>query len=239
MKAHARPESGEAISQEWYVAGGKHGEQLLDNGQIDQATEIFESILTRLGNAPTYGRAVILGRLGRCFYTSGRHDLAVQHVRTALDLLGRLGPSEGVKRLRGTLRSELGDALRASGHHGDAKKAYEAALKIAEELNDLRSQGVDLARLGALALTEGNLEDALTRHLAARRLFQRLHEPEMEAAACHQLGTVYHKQHQSDEAERHYREAARINEDRGRLDRAAQTWNDLADLLQNQSDRVA
>ena len=30
MKAHARPESGEAISQEWYVAGGKHGEQLLD-----------------------------------------------------------------------------------------------------------------------------------------------------------------------------------------------------------------
>ena len=131
MKAHARPDSDEAISQEWYVAEGKRGQQLLDSGQISQATEIFESILTRLGNLPTYARAVILGRLGRCFYTSGRHDLAVEHVRKAIDLLGRLGPSDGVKRLRGTLRSELGDALRASGEHGDAKKAYEAAFKIA------------------------------------------------------------------------------------------------------------
>lgn len=239
MKAHARPESDEAISEEWYVAEGKRGQQLLDNGQVNQATEIFESILTRLGNAPTYGRAVVLGRLGRCFYISGRHDLAVQHVRKAIDLLGRLGPSEGVKKLRGTLRSELGDALRASGQHGDAKKAYEAALKIAEQLNDLRSQGVDLARLGALALTEGNLEEALTRYLAARRLFQGLSEREMEAAACHQIGRIYHKQHQPDQAERHYREAARISEDRGRMDQAAQTWNDLAVLLQNQPDRVA
>jgi SagB-type dehydrogenase family enzyme len=212
---------------------------LLDNGQVNQATEIFESILTRLGTAPTYARAVILGRLGRCFYTSGQHDLAVEHVRKAIDLLGRLGPSDGVKRLRGTLRSELGDALRASGQHGDAKKAYEAAFKIAEQLNDLRSQGVDLARLGALALTEGNFEEALTRYLAARRLFQRLPEPEMEAAACQELGRVYHKQHQPDEAERHYREAARISEDRGRLDQAARAWNDLADLLHNQPDRVA
>ena len=136
------------------------------------------------------------------------------------------------EKVRGTLRSELGDALRASGQHGDAKKAYEAALKIAEQLNDLRGQGVDLARLGALALTEGNLEEALTRHLAAQRLFQRLHEPDDEAAACHQLGRVYQEQRQSDEAERHYQEAARISEDRGRLAEAAQTWNELAVLEQ-------
>jgi len=239
MKAEMRPESGEAIAQEWYVVEGKRGQQLLDNGRVSEATEIFESILARLGNAPTYGRAVILGRLGRCFYASGRHGLAVQQLRSAIDLLGTLGPTDGVKRLRGTLRSELGDALRASGQHRDAKKAYEAALRIAGQLNDFHSQAVDLARLGALALTEGNLEEALTRHLEARRLFRRLHEAEMEAAACHQLGRVYQKQHQWDDAERHYREAARISEDRGRLDQAAQTWNDLADLLQDRPGRLA
>jgi SagB-type dehydrogenase family enzyme len=239
MKAHARPESAEAISQEWYVAEGKRGQQLLDNGQVNQATEIFEAILTRLGDAPTYGRAVILGRLGRCFFKTGRPDLAVQHVREAIGVIGRLAPSDGVKGLRGTLRSELGDALRAGGHYADARKAYEAALKIAEELKDLRGQGIELAHLGALELTEGNLEQALTRHQAARRLFQQLREPDMEAAAWHQLGRVYHKQQQSNEAERHYREAARINEERGHLDAAAQTWNDLADLLQNQPDRLA
>ena len=199
---------------------------------MGQATEVFEAILTRLGDTPSYGRAVILGRLGRCFHMGGRPDLAVQHVREAIGVIGRLAPSDGVKGLRGTLRSELGDALRAGGQYGDARKAYEAALKIAEELKDLRGQGVDLGRLGALALTEGKLEEALTRQQAALRLFQQLHEPEMEAAAWHQLGRVYHEQRQWDEAERHYREAARISEERGHLTAAAQTWNQLAVLAQ-------
>ena len=48
--------------------------------------------------------------------------------------LGQLAPSDGVKSLRGTLHSDLGDALRAGGQYEEARKAYEAALKIAEEL---------------------------------------------------------------------------------------------------------
>jgi SagB-type dehydrogenase family enzyme len=214
----------------WYVAEGKRGEQLLNEGQVSRATEVFEGILTRLGDVPSYGRAVILGRLGRCFHLGGRPDLAVQHVREAIDVIGRLAPSDGVKGLRGTLRSELGDALRAGGQFGDAKKAYEAALKIAEELNDLRGQGVEMARLGALAFAEGRLEEALTRHQAAQRVFQQVHEPDMEAATCHQLARVYHAQRQWDEAERHYHEAARISEQCGHFTAAAQTCNQLAVL---------
>src|SRR5207245_2412641 len=105
MKADARPEAGEAVSQEWYIAEGKRGQQLLDQGQLVQATEVFEAILARLGDTPSYGRAVLLGRLGRCFYKNGRPDLAVQHVREAIGVIGRLAPSDGVKGLRGTLRS--------------------------------------------------------------------------------------------------------------------------------------
>jgi SagB-type dehydrogenase family enzyme len=219
-------------SQAWYVAEGKRGQQLLDQGQVSQATEVFEAILARLGETPSFGKAVILGRLGRCFHVGGRPDLALRHVRAAIDVIGRLAPSDGTKSLRGTLRSELGDALRAGGQYDEARKAYETALKIAEELNDLRGQGVDLGRLGALALTEGKLEEALTRQQAGLRIFQQLHEPEMEAAAWHQLGKVYHEQRRSDEAERHYREAARISEERGHLAAAAQTWNQLAALAQ-------
>jgi len=140
----------------------------------------------------------------------------------------KLAPSDGVKGLRGTLHSELGEALRAGGQYGEARKAYEAALTIAEELKDLRGQGVDLGQLGALALAEGKLEEALTRYRAALLLFQQLHEPAMEAVAWHQLGRVFQEQRQWDEAERHYREAARIREERGDLAGAAQTWNQLA-----------
>ncbi len=230
MKGHDDKEHDRSLT--WYVAEGQRAQQLLDQGQVSQATEAFKAILARLGDAPGYGRAVMLGRLGRCFHMGGRPDLSVRHVREALGVIGTLAPSDGVKGLRGTLRSDLGDALRASGQYGDARNAYEAALKIAEELKDLRGQGVDLGRLAALALTEGKLEEALTRGQAALRLFQQLHEPEMEAAAWHQLGRVYHELQQTNQAERHYLEAARINEKRGHLTAAAHTWNQLAVLAE-------
>ena len=97
---------------------------------------------------------------------------------------------------------------------------------------------VDLARLGVRALAEGRLEEALTRHQAAQRLFQQLHETQMEAAAWHQLGKVHHRLQHSEEAERHYREAARMCQEQGHHAAAAQTWNDLAELLQSQPGRL-
>ncbi|MEP7308395.1 MAG: tetratricopeptide repeat protein [Acidobacteriota bacterium] len=220
--------SGDDSTQAWYVAEGQRGQHLLDQGQASQATEVFEAILTRLGETPSYARAVILGRLGRCFHIGDRPDLAVRRIQEAIGVIGRLVPGDGVKRLRGTLRSDLGDALRARGQYGEARRAYEAALKIAGELKDLPDQGVALARLGALALAEGKLDEALARQQAALQLFQELHEPEMEAAAWHQLGRVYHQQRRWDDAERHYREAARVSEERGHLAAAAQTWSQLA-----------
>ena len=49
-----------------YVAEGKRGQKLMDQGQWDQAAAVFEAILVRLGDEPSYGRALILERLGRC-----------------------------------------------------------------------------------------------------------------------------------------------------------------------------
>jgi SagB-type dehydrogenase family enzyme len=232
LTARARAASGEEGSQLWYVAEGKRGQQLLDEGQVGEATQVFASILARVGDAPSYGRAVILGRLGRCVHLGGRPDLAVTHLREAIGVTVKLAPGEGVKGLRGTLHSELGDALRALGQYGGAREAYEAALKAAEELHDLRGQGVDLGHLGALALAGGKPEEAQARYRAALLLFRHLHEPAMEAVAWHQLGRVFQEQRRWDEAERHYREAARIAEERGNLAGAAQIWNQLAILNQ-------
>jgi len=237
MKGHDDKEPDR--SSAWYVGEGQRAQQLLDQGRVRQATAAFEAILERLGDAPAYGRAVMLGRLGRCAQVGGRPDLAAQRVREALDVLGTLAPSDGVKSLRGTLRSDLGDALRASGQYDAARKAYETALKIGEELNDLRGQGVDLGRMAALALTEGKLEEALTRGQAALRIFQRLHEPEMEAAAWHQLGRVYCEMRQTGEAERHYLEAARISEKRERPAAAAHTWIQLAVVAEQAGNSAA
>ncbi|HVH25319.1 MAG TPA: SagB family peptide dehydrogenase, partial [Vicinamibacterales bacterium] len=222
----------------WYVNEGTRAQRLLDEGQIQQATEAFEAILRRLGEAPSYARAVLLGQLSRCARLGGRPELSVRRVREAMDVIGRLAPSDGVKSLRGTLRSELGDALRARGEYSEAKKAYEAALRIAEELSDLRSQGVELARLGALASAECKFDEALARQELARKLFQQLREADLEAATWHQLARIHHQLLHRDEAEAHYREAARINTERGRLAEAAQTHTNLADLLKDQPERL-
>jgi SagB-type dehydrogenase family enzyme len=217
-------------AQAWYLHQCNRGQQLLDAGQPGAAQQVFEMVLARLGESSTYERAVVLGRLGRCLHLGGRPELAVEQLRQAMVAAGELAPSDGVKELRGTLHSELGDALRASGRHDEARREYEAALKIAEETNDARARGVDLGQLGALALAEGRLAEARERYHQARLLFEELRQPAMEAVAWHQLGRVLQEQREWEEAERHYREAARIREQCGDLPAAAYTWSQLAIL---------
>jgi len=238
LTAWTPAEPGATGSEPWYVAEGKRGQQLLDHGEVSQATAVFEAILARLGQQPSYGRAVVLGRLGRCLHVGGRPDLAVVRLREAMDVIGRLAPGDGVKGLRATLRSELGDAFRSSGQYGEAKKAYEAALKIEQELRDVRGQVIDLGRLGAVALAEGKLEEAMTCHRAALGLLQQLNEPAMEAVSWQQLGRVFQEQRQWGEAERHYRKAIEVGRQSGSPSQVGRHLSDLADVLKHQPGRL-
>jgi len=159
-------------SEPWYVSEGQRGEQLLEQGRVEPARSVFENMLTRLGSSPSYTRAVVLGRLARCWQIAQRVDLAERYLREALGVTTALPPSNGVKALRGTLRSDLGDVLRAAGQYRDARAAYEMALTTARELNDMRGQAVELGRLGALAAAEGDAQEAATCFESARRLFE-------------------------------------------------------------------
>jgi SagB-type dehydrogenase family enzyme len=235
--ARARP--GEVTGEPWYVTEGKRGQQLLDRGDAEQAREVFSAILEQLGDAPNYGRAVILERLGRCLHVGGHPELALARFRDALTTLGRLAPSDGVRSLRGTLRSELGDAFRALGHLDEARKAYEAALKISEESRDLEAQAIELDRLGTLALIEGKYEEAVTRHRRALSLCQQVQDSAAEAAAWYQLARVFQQQGQWTEAERHYQEAVRLDRRIGNAEQLERHLSALADMLQRQPDRVA
>jgi len=234
----ARPGTIEQTAPEWYVAEGQHGQHLLASGQADRAADVFGSLLARLGEDPSYARAVVMGRLARCFYMSGHNEQAMARLQEALGAIAQLAPTEGLGALQGTLHSELGEVFRAMGQHDRARQSFCAALRIAEELQDLRAQGVELSQLGTLALAEGNQQEALDRCRAALALLRRLHEPAAEAAAWHQLGVVFHQQQQWQEAERHYLEAARIAEQHGDLAAAQRSWNQLA-LLSQQAGQPA
>lgn len=235
--APAHPAS--AGVEPWYVEEGRRGRQWLEAGEVGAATALFEGLLVRLGAAPDYGRAVVLGQLGRCLYLSGRAGTAAARLREALAITEGLAPGAGVMALRGSLWSELGNALRADGRSEEARHAYGAALALAEALQDPRAQGVDLGHLGALALAEGRAQEAAARYAQAARRFARAGEPALEAVARHQLGTVLESLGHAAGAEGHYREAARLAESRGDLAAAAHSGSALASLKERAGDARA
>lgn len=214
----------------WYVEEGQRAQRLLAAGDVGAATGIFESVLARLGATPSYARAVVLGQLGRCLHLGGRPEFAVARLREALEIAGGLSPTAAVGSLRGSLLSELGNALRAGGQAGEARQAYKAALGVSEAAGDDRARGVDVSHLAALELDEGRLQEARRHYAHALLLFKQAGEPALEALTWHRLGMLL--QHAGDPAEaaRHYCEAARIREASGDLCAAAQTWTVLADV---------
>ena len=221
----AQAAAGEDGSQAWFLTQSNRGEQLLAAGQVAEAAQVFQEILNQLGDEPSYKQAVTLGRMGRCFRAGGRPDLAAQSTSMAIAVCDKLEQSDSVKRHRGAMLTDEADSLRDQGKFADARQAYQDGLNVAEELNDLRQQGVVLGQLGTLAMFEGNLAEAAESYRAALALFQQLREPASEAVVWHQLGMVFQEARQLDEAERHYRESARIEEERGDLAAAARTWN--------------
>ncbi|MEK8020325.1 MAG: tetratricopeptide repeat protein [Candidatus Parabeggiatoa sp.] len=211
-----------------YLALSNKGEHLWSQGEYQAAAQVFNEILTSLGEQPSYERCLTLGRLGRCFARQGQAEQAIAHYRQGLAVAEQLEPSKDVKRQKGILHADLADVLMNKREFKEAKKAYEAALSIMKEINDQRSIGAINGQLGTLALRQKNLPEAAERHREAQAIFQRLNEPESEAVFHHQLGRVYEEAQQWDAAEQAYREAARIDESQGNLAGAARTWNQLA-----------
>ena len=72
-------------SPPWYVTEGQRGERLLEQGQVDEARALFERMLARLGETPSFAQATALGRMARCWHAAGRLDRAEPYLRQALD----------------------------------------------------------------------------------------------------------------------------------------------------------
>ena len=239
LTARAQAAASDQSSRAWILAQSQRGVQLLAAGRAAEAAQVFQAILSRLGDEPSYERALTLDQLGRCLASGGRPDLAAGLYREGFAVVEKLEQSDAVKRLKSELHIVLADVLRDGGRYHEARKEYESGLEIAEELDDLRNKGTTLCQLGTLAMREGKLDEALTRHRDALALFQRLREPATEAVLWHQLGTVFKKAGQWDEAEQHYRESARIEEEMDNLAGAAKSWNQLGIVNENAGKPVA
>lgn len=235
----AEQQAGAVGSDSWYLAQTQRGEQLWAVGRIGEAIAVFEQLLAGLGDSAGYQRANTLAWLGRCFRAGGRPDLAADYQQQALSVLAELPPSDNVQRQTGAGWTDLADALTDLGLYAEARQAYLDGLAIAEELQNLRAQGVTLIQLGTLAMQEGQTEEALQRYRNALQLFQSLNEPATESVVWHQLGRVYQETRQWPDAEDCYRQSAEIEEALGNKSGAAITWNQLAQVNLSQGKLAA
>jgi tetratricopeptide (TPR) repeat protein len=219
--------------RERYIAKSNQGEQLLSEGRAAEGLAVFKGLLMRLGDAPSYERAVTLCNLARCFDTLGQLAPAMREVVAAIDVCLALPPSNHVKKLHSTLLSDWADILVTRKQYGEAREHYAAALALDEEIADLPGQSVILFQLGTLALLEGDLIEAAERFRADRELSHRLGEQMHEASALHMLGQIYEMEMEWDKAEEHYREAAHIKLELGIIagpNGASGTWASLGNL---------
>jgi tetratricopeptide (TPR) repeat protein len=228
LLAKALAAAGEAGSKAWVLVQSNRGDRFLELGRVADAMAVFSEVLEKLGDAPTYERAVALGRIGRCFSDGGRPDLAALSARDSIAIFQSLEQTHQVKRQLANSLNDLAISLKQQGEYAEARKMYNKSLKLAKELEYPRQQAVVLSQLGTLALQEGELREATQLGHAALEMWQQLGEPAAEAHAWHNLGAVFQQAAHWDEAERHYREAARIKEQQGNLAEAATTWSNIA-----------
>ena len=219
----------ESSGENLWLVQSNRGEQLLASSQIGDAAEIFSDILKILGKELSYKRAVTLARLGRCYRDDGHPDFAKAQLREGIVVTQEVEQSDDVKRIRGQLQTELADVLRHQGKFAEAREQYAKSLKTKREIGgELQGEGVVLVQLGTLARLEGNLSEAVKSYYAALKLFQCLHEPASEVTIRHQLGMVFQKSCQWEQAEKHYRKSASLAMKNDNLAGAARTWNQLA-----------
>jgi tetratricopeptide (TPR) repeat protein len=232
--------AGGGLTQAEFLRESGLGEDELQRGMIGAAHTRFTTLLARIEALPegsplgpgSYEHCITLGQLGRCLKSGGQPAAAEADLRKALTvieaLIGQQPENESYIRMRGALLTDLADVLTDQGKYSQAHEAYEGALKIDEQLGDLRGQGVDLGQLGSLALLQRNYAEAQARHASALQLFQTLGEPGHEATAWHQLGRVAEERQAWAEAECCYRESLAINEQLSNARVAAMTCNQLA-----------
>jgi tetratricopeptide (TPR) repeat protein len=224
-------------SNNWFMVLANQGDRLFQAGRYADAAAVCNEILKGLGSEPSFERVRTLGILGRCLRFQGQLTAAARYLQEGLNLSMLLEPSENVKKQRIPLQTDLGDVFTDLGEFESAQQVYDAALAISEELGDRREIAVTNSQIANLAIKQNNLATAIELYQEAQKTFQQIKEPLSEAAIWHQLGLVHVINRQWAEADRAYRESARIKEQQGNISGAATTYGQLA-FLYDKIDRL-
>ncbi len=212
--------------EDWLNESGL-GDIEFSRGDLRAASTRFTALLLRHEALPrgaplgrgSYEHCLTINRLARCLMLGKQPTLAERRLREALTVIDALIEQklddEISIRQRASLLHDLGTLLLDLDRYSEAERAYEEGLKVARQLEDVRSQSATLQQLARLSLRQGKHDEARSYCAAARDLIGSLGEPAQEAMSWHQLGEIASAQEEWHEAERCYRECLAIAEQLG------------------------
>lgn len=194
-----------------------------------RAPQLF-STLAQLDSEAGLGRAVVLGRIGRCLHMAGQSARAIASTQQAVAITGALPGSALAAGLRGALEAQLGAIHGACGDLPASKHAFQAALAVAETLEDLRGQASCLEELATIAAIAGCPDELLARCHSACSLLAQLHDPAAQVEALVRLGCLLQAGRHGEQARYCYGEAVRIGQLEGPPEAVAMAQEQLAML---------
>ncbi len=230
IQERAGSQAGEIGSDAWYLTESNRGEQLYATGHPDEAIRCFEAILTQLPDEPNYRRAVTLSLLARSLSAAGNTADAEALANEALQQTEALAFNQEELLHLSICHTDLADILTQLGRYHEARGHYEQALERHNKIGDKRGKAVVSAQLGALALAQQDLPEAMRRYQDALTAFDSMGERGAVATCHHQLGIIYRELRNLDVAEGHYRQAAELKIRLGDEAGAAETWCNLANV---------
>lgn len=194
-----------------------------------RAPQLFAT-LAQLDASPGLGRAVILGRIGRCLHVAGQAARAVAYTQEAVAIAGALPGSGLAAGLRGALEAQLGAIHGECGDLLAAKRAFQAALAVAETLEDLRGQAICHEELATIAALAGRPDELLAQCHSASTLLAQQYDPAAQVAALVRLGCLLQAGQHCERARYYYGEAERIGQSEGQPEAVAMAQELLAML---------
>ena len=225
-----------------YLRESGLGEDEFQRGKIGAAYTRFTRLLARIEALPegaplgpgSYEHCLILLWLARCLISGGHPDAAEDRLRKALSvieaLLSNQPENESYIRTHGHVLTIFADLLTDQGKYSQAREAYEAALEIAKQQGDLRSQGVKLGQLGTLAQEQHDYAKARGALVMRKRYNSSTGWANQDMRQSHGINWVSvakGAEKMGRRAERCYRESLAIEEQLGNAAGAAVTCNAL------------
>jgi tetratricopeptide (TPR) repeat protein len=162
-EAAARFKAALALSPGYLPARSKLADALFESGSLEESGRLFDD----LAREPAAEPVAQLG-LGRIAAAQGRHEVAIVHLRRAIDLFPEFGPAYYALALSSRALGRSDDAQRAIERHAQYGPRWPAIEDpVLRAVTTLRDDARAMLQRGVKLAAAGDVQEAIAAHEAA------------------------------------------------------------------------